>query len=438
MISQTQHPHRRARDAPQLSLYHNHLKILSEYLAKMLLLKCCRRRAVEEAAVSCNNYNPPLAKIPQKPVRVPDTIAYRSLDIRLGYLSLDSELTGIIDMPPKNVSFEQIGSAYQPQTNGAATRSTPARSPQPPNFVQPHPPYQVFSAPLYHARELTKPGAEKRTYHFDIDVTDYPVEGGDVDFVVGGAIGVCAPNPPELVDKIFDRLGVPTFVRDKPVLMKTITGRWPTIWGEDEARELVTTRRDLLTWCTDLQSYPPTKQIFRLLAEYAVDENEKKILLYLASAQGQGTFCDLRTGPYITVLQVLNAFPTSNPPLDYLLSNLNQLMPRFYSLSQDPVVSAERDSRRLIEVAVTVHEATNYDGNRRTGVGSGYLESLATQIIEAETKGIAPPRPRPTRAHVSRLNGQPSSSRNSLLTAQCSSLLQALGLHRFVASFIAA
>lgn len=329
----------------------------------------------------------------QNPIHEPQNSAYRSLNLKLGPLSLDSELTGIVDMPPKTVSLESLSTS--PSSTYAEPRKRPTTEvlKHPPNFVTPHPPYQVFSAPLFHARELTKPGAEKRTYHFDIDVTDYPTEGGDVDFVVGGAIGVCAPNAPHMVDQVFDRLGVPSFVRDKPVLLKTTSGRWPTIWGDEAPRELVTTRREILTWCSDIQSYAPTKQLFRLFAEFAEDEHEKKILMYLASAQGQGTFCDLRTGPYTTIPQLLDAFQSSRPPLDYLLSVLNQLMPRFYSLSQDPSVSCERggtNRRRLIEIAVTVHEAEDYAAGKRTGVGSGFLERLARQVIEAEKEGKDP------------------------------------------------
>ncbi|KIW49455.1 hypothetical protein, variant [Exophiala xenobiotica] len=327
-----------------------------------------------------------------KPIREPDNAAYRSLKLKLGALSLDSELTGIVDMPAKTVSLESLSTSSN-TTYAQPPKKTTEVLKHPPNFVTPHPPYQVYSAPLFHARELTKSGAEKRTYHFDIDVTDYPTEGGDVDFVVGGAIGVCAPNSPEMVNKVFDALGVPSFVRDKPVLLKTTTGRWPTIWGDDAPRELVTTRRELLTWCSDIQSYAPTKQLFRLLAEYAEDEHEKMILMYLSSAQGQGAFCDLRTGPYTTIPQLLTAFPSTRPPLDYLLSVLNQLMPRFYSLSQDPMVSCQRDSterRRLVEIAVSVHEAEDYATGMRTGVGSGFLERLARQVIEAEKAGKDP------------------------------------------------
>jgi len=334
---------------------------------------------------------------PQEPpkshslVQPPQNRAYQSLQIRLGYLSLESELSGIVDLPTKTVSFEPLTSAAPgPMSADASRPSVSAVQKHPPNFVTPHPPYDVYAAPVFHARELTKPGAEKRTYHFDIDVTDYPREGGDVDFVVGGAIGVCAPNNSEMVDHVFDLLGVPNFVRDKPIVLKTTTGRWPTIWGEEEARELVTTRRELLTWCSDIQSYPPTKRLFRLLAEHAEDEHEKKILMYLSSAQGQGTFCDLRTGPYITLVQLLSAFPSSRPPLDHLLSVLNALMPRFYSLSQDPMVSSERDGtsyRRLIEIAVTVHESADWSGGNRTGTSSGFFERVARQIIAAEKQG---------------------------------------------------
>lgn len=317
------------------------------------------------------------------PVVIPDNDAFQSLCLRIGPLSLDSELTNLVDLPAETITFEKLS------TDASPVQSTVQA--HPPAFVTPHPPYEVYSAKLHHARELTKPGAEKRTYHYDLDVTDYPAESGNVDFVVGGAVGVQAPNSAELVDEIFDILNVPGFARDKQVMMRTSTGRWPTIWGEDEPRELVTTRREILTWCSDVQSYPPTKALLRLLAEYATAPNEKKILLYLSSAQGQAAFCDLRTGPHITIAQLLNAFPSSHPPLPHLLSVLNTLMPRFYSLSQDPQSSCTREGtncRRLIEIAVTVHETPNWRGGPRTGVGSGFLERLAKKVQEAEKEGI--------------------------------------------------
>lgn len=260
---------------------------------------------------------------------------------------------------------------------------------QPPRFVQPHPPYHVYSARIHAARELTRPGAEKRTYHFDLDVTDYPGEGS-TDFKVGGAIGVMAPNCELVVDDVLDALMVPRFQRDRPVLMATTKGRWPTVWGDDKPRQLVTTRRDLLTWCADLQSYPPTKPLLRVLAKHATADNERKILMYLCSAEGQGAFCDLRTGPHVTLSQLLHAFASSQPPLDELLSCLQPLMPRFYSLSNDPHESyqvRDRKQHRLIEVAVTVHETSDWRGGCRTGVGSGFFERQAQRLLRAREAG---------------------------------------------------
>ena len=317
------------------------------------------------------------------PIVVPDNDAFRTLCLRLGPLSHDSELTNTVDLPAETISFEKVFTEITPDQSKAQKH--------PPKFVTPHPPYEVYSAKVHHARELTRPGAEKRTYHFDLDVTDYPAESGDVDFVVGGAVGIQAPNSNDLVDEIFDLLSIPGYARDKAVMMKTSTGRWPTIWGDEKPRELVTTRRELLTWCSDVQSYAPTKPLLRLLAEYATGPDEKKILLYLSSAQGQAAFCDLRTGPHITIAQLLNAFPSSHPPLTHLLSVLNTLMPRFYSLSQDPQISCTRagtNCRRLIEIAVTVHETANWRGGPRTGVGSGFLERIAKKVQEAEKDGV--------------------------------------------------
>ena len=329
---------------------------------------------------------PDTSKPDFKPVVIPDNDAFRSLNLRLGPLALDSELTDATPLPPVNMSFEPL-----PKD----TKHVSEVDKTPPKYVQPHPPYEVYSAPLYHARELTKPGAEKRTIHFDIDVTDYPDEGG-VDFKVGGAVGICPPNAPEIVDEVFNLLGMPKFVRDKPVTLKTTTGRWPTIWGEDEARALVTTRRELLTWCVDIQSHPPTKNLLRVLAEHAEAPNEKKILMYLCSAQGQAAFCDLRTSSHLTIPQILSAFPSAKPPLPDLLSVLTQLMPRFYSLSNDPHISSARPglpgTRRLIEMAVTIHETPDWHakGSTRTGVGSGFMERIAQQFIAAENKGVDP------------------------------------------------
>ncbi|KAI8173229.1 putative FAD-binding protein [Colletotrichum sp. SAR 10_86] len=347
-------------------------------------------------------------------ITFPDNDAYKSLALKIG--EIPTTLTNIAEMPEQTVFFEPVprSTVNVPSPTDSAI-SLGADAPkddlatlqskfkdftldgidttrEPPKFVQPHPPYHVYAARIDSTRELTKPGAEKRTYHFDLDITSYPGEE-DMDFRVGGAIGVMAPNDKACVDDVFDALMIPRFIRDKPVLMKTTRGRWPTVWGDDQAREMATTRRDLLTWCSDIQSYPPTKQLLRILAEYAADPNEKKLLTYLCAAEGQGVFCDFRTGPHVSLSQLLNAFPSSQPPLDLLLSVLNPLMPRFYSLSNDPHDAYKtRDGKvhRLIEIAVTVHETADWRRGLRTGIGSGFFERQAQRWLKAKAAGETP------------------------------------------------
>ena len=346
-------------------------------LTKQLERKCCGGGC----CLANKLQEDPFAE-PSTPVKIPDNDAFKSLKLQLGALSLESQLTQIVDLPPLTMSFDKLPSESEPDA------STVYQSP--PKFVTPHPPYEVYPAKVHGSRELTSKGAEKRTFHFDLDVTDYPAESGDVDFVVGGAIGVQAPNYEEIVDEVLDVLCIPRSMRDKQMLLRTTGGRWPTIWGDEEPRELVTTRRELLTWCSDIKSYPPTKALFRLLAEYATDPSERKLLFYLSAAQGQAAFCDLRTGPHLTITQLLHAFPSSRPPLPHLLATLTTLMPRFYSLSQDPSLTTSTSvpgTRRIIEFAVTVHETPNWRGGPRTGLGSGYLERIARKVQDAEASG---------------------------------------------------
>ncbi|OIW29444.1 hypothetical protein CONLIGDRAFT_575681 [Coniochaeta ligniaria NRRL 30616] len=373
-----------------------------------LIQRCC-------GGGCCLNRKAKNDDIEYEELELPDNDAYRSLLVKID--AIPKKLSGVADMPEQTAFFEQIrrtSDVPSPTDSAISLDSLPDGANhtqvaeaekvlksmtledlntkiQPPSFVQPHPPHHVFPARIHNTRELTRPGAEKRTFHFDLDVTDYP-DSENIDFKVGGAIGVSAPNEAAMVDEVFDLLLVPRFLRDKPVLLRTTKGRWPTVWGDDQARELVTTRRDLLTWCSDIQSYPPTKQLLRILGEYATDRVERKILMFLCAAEGQGVFCDFRTGPHVTLAQLLHAFPSSKPPLDLILSVLQPIMPRFYSLSNDPHDSyQERDGRkhRLIEIAVTVHSSHDWRTGSRAGVGSGFFQRQALRFLEAQEKGEA-------------------------------------------------
>ncbi|GKT95048.1 LOW QUALITY PROTEIN: FAD binding domain-containing protein [Colletotrichum tofieldiae] len=134
----------------------------------------------------------------------PDNDAYKSLALKIG--DIPTKLTSIADLPEQTVFFE-------PVPRPAATASSPADSAislgpdarenkdadlaavqsQLKDFTlegidtTKEPPDTCSRTPV------SCPGAEKRTYHFDLDITSYPGEE-DMDFRVGGAIGVMAPT----------------------------------------------------------------------------------------------------------------------------------------------------------------------------------------------------------------------------------------------------
>ncbi|TKA46308.1 hypothetical protein B0A55_13785, partial [Friedmanniomyces simplex] len=114
----------------------------------------------------------------------PDNDAFRFLGLKLGSLTLTSELTRITELPEQKVTFgtlprQSLADKFPDEAQHGHGQDDV--NVYPPTYMKPHPPYSIFNAPVHCARELTKPGAEKRTIHFDLDVTDYPAEGG-VDF----------------------------------------------------------------------------------------------------------------------------------------------------------------------------------------------------------------------------------------------------------------
>ncbi|KAF2966818.1 hypothetical protein GQX73_g6757 [Xylaria multiplex] len=382
-------PRRRRASTRLISQSASDIQRITGESTQQLINRCC-------GAGCCMNFQKKKEGIEYEQVPLPDNDAFRSLGLNIK--EIPTTLTGIADLPEQFIFLEKQGrrrsQTASPADSGISLgndTSSENRSPeslthaiqnleledldtsiQPPSFVQPHPPYHVHPAKIHNTRELTKLGAQKRTFHFDLDITDYPDED-NLDFKVGGAIGVSAPNDTSVVDLVLDLLLVPRFLRDKPVLLRTTKGRWPTVWGDDQAREL---------------------PLLRVLAEHCHDPNEKKILMFLCSGEGQGVFCDFRTGPHISVSQILSAFPSAKPPMDVLLTVLQPLMPRFYSLSNDPHESYEiRDGKqhRIIEIAVTVHETADWRGGNRTGVGSGFFQRQALTFLDSQSRGEKSP-----------------------------------------------
>lgn len=160
-----------------------------------LIKRCC-------GGGCCFGLGPKKDGVKSEPIDLPDNEAYRSLELKI--TQIPTTLNGVCDLPEQTAFLQPLRrpSSVPSPTGSSASLSVDGTTSvsgvtdvekklhnlaledldtriQPPSFVQPHPPHHVFAARLHNTRELTRPGAEKRTFHFDLDVTNYPEgEGG--------------------------------------------------------------------------------------------------------------------------------------------------------------------------------------------------------------------------------------------------------------------
>ncbi|ORY81459.1 hypothetical protein BCR37DRAFT_380366 [Protomyces lactucae-debilis] len=316
--------------------------------------------------------------------------AFKALKIDLIGFEPGAKLTSVPALPKQSITLEPAQSPPSPPVSPQRDNSTNGQSSalsslvHPPDYLQPHPPHKVFSAPILDAHRMTKDGASKRVYHMSIDVSEYPLGPGE-QWLVGGSFGVCTANDEESINAVLRACGESLESAKQPILLKTQGGRWPTVWGDEEARSLKTTKADILRWCSDISASPIKKTALRLLAAHTRDPLEQQVLLFLSARQGQAAFCALRSGDPVTLPHLLAAFPSARPTLESLLAVYPQLMPRWYSLSSDPSCN-----HGTLEFAFTVAEVPCYKGVPRPGVGSGFLERLALDFMNGKREGRLP------------------------------------------------
>ena len=201
------------------------------------------------------------------------------------------------------------------------------------------------SARFGRARPLNGTGSEKDTRHVVFDIAESGLR-----YEVGDSFGVQAANCPELVAAVIERLGAK---------------------GADAVDCPDGTRRSLveaLTLICDIGR--PSDAAVEVLASRAPDYGESQRLQALAEGYpgAQPEDADL--------LDLLLAFPSARPPLQELVSALDLLQPRLYSIASSPAAVAG-------EVHLTV-AAVRYKkrGRLRKGIASTFLAERAAAGAE--------------------------------------------------------
>ncbi len=220
---------------------------------------------------------------------------------------------------------------------------------------------QMIAIRLAAARPLNRAGSEKDTRQIVLAAED-----GQLRYEVGDSLGIVARNCPELVGAIIARLGA------KPDT--------PTLSPDGIERPLA---EALAQFC---EIRRPSDQAIEVLASRAHDIEELRVLQAMAEGYPGA-------GPEdADLLDLLECFPSTCPPLSELVSALDPLQPRLYSIASSPKHAAR-------EVHLTV-AAVRYEkrARRRTGVASTYLsdrvrpgESVPVFVRQSEGFHLAPP-----------------------------------------------
>ena len=216
-------------------------------------------------------------------------------------------------------------------------------------------------AHLIAAHRLSQKGSQKDTRH--VVIAD---QAGALRYEVGDSVGIVARNCPDLVQAIIEQLGAKP---DTPVLSPDGI-EWPLAEALGRHCEI----------------RHPSDRAIEVLSSRAHDIEESRLLQAMAEGYPGA-------GPEdADLLDLLECFPSARPPLSELVSALDPLQPRLYSIASSPKVAAG-------EVHLTV-EPVRYEKRtrRRSGVASTYLcdrlaagEPVEVFVRPSEAFRIAPP-----------------------------------------------
>ncbi|XP_061172476.1 methionine synthase reductase-like [Saccostrea echinata] len=149
----------------------------------------------------------------------------------------------------------------------------------------------------------------------------------------------------------------------------------------------VSTLRNLFTYHIDIRE-PPKKSVIRQLVEETANPKEKRRLQELCSKQGMADYTKFIRNPEISILDLLQAFPSSQPSVERLIESLPKLQPRPYSACSSPLKTPGH-----LDIVFNVVNIPEGDGRSfaRQGICTGMLDKRTSDIQNKdyeESEGI--------------------------------------------------
>lgn len=235
----------------------------------------------------------------------------------------------------------------------------------------------VSMATVVSARQLTDSNAVKTALDIEFDIT-----GCNMSYEPGDSFGIVCPNASAEVEELIIKLDlvekadIPFSVK----LMMSTTKKAASV--PNFIPEFSTIRHTLLT-CLEIRSIP-SKALIRVLAEHTSDPQEKRRLQELCSKQGASDYTKFIRESGLSLLDLLNAFPSCQPPFERLLELVPRLKPRPYSVSSSPMENPNR-----LHFVFNIMEFPAVEGIRqmRQGVCTGWLAEITKAQRQEAIKG---------------------------------------------------
>ncbi|XP_068730808.1 methionine synthase reductase-like [Montipora capricornis] len=224
----------------------------------------------------------------------------------------------------------------------------------------------VSMATVISAKQLTSDTAVKTALDIELDITDCGMS-----YEPGDSFGVVCPNFDPEVEELIAKLRL-SEKADTPftIQLRTSTSK-KSASVPNYIPENSTIRHALLT-CLEIRAIP-SKALIRVLSEHTTDPQQKRRLQELCSKQGTNEYRRFVREPGLSLLDLLNAFPSCQLPFERLLELLPRLKARPYSVSSSPL-----ENPTGLHFVFNIVEITGIEDikKQRQGVCTGWLNDI--------------------------------------------------------------
>uniref|UniRef100_A0A9L0TK70 Methionine synthase reductase n=1 Tax=Equus caballus TaxID=9796 RepID=A0A9L0TK70_HORSE len=233
----------------------------------------------------------------------------------------------------------------------------------------------IFQVPISEAVQLTTNDAIKTTLLVELDIskTDFSYQPGD-------AFNVICPNNDSEVQNLLQRLQLEDR-REHRVLLQIKADTKKKGASLPQHVPEGCSLQFILTWCLEIRAVPK-KAFLRALVDYTSNGAEKRRLQELCSRQGAADYNRFVRDARASLLDLLLAFPSCQPPLGLLLEHVPKLQPRPYSCASSSLFHPGKLRFIFNVVEFLSNTATVV---LRKGVCTGWLATLVESLLQPHT-----------------------------------------------------